>query len=53
LPHINENLADVTDGFVKRGGKHLLIDEVHKFKNWSLEIIPNANLNQSWYNADK
>lgn len=31
-------LSDLTDQFVKRGGKFLFIDEVHKYPNWSQEI---------------
>lgn len=31
-------LVDLTDCFVKYGGKHLYIDEVHKYKNWSREL---------------
>lgn len=31
-------IVDFADEFAKRGGKHLFIDEVHKYKNWSQEI---------------
>lgn len=31
-------LVDLTDSFVKYGGLHLYIDEVHKYKNWSREL---------------
>jgi len=31
-------LIDFADDFVKKGGKHLFLDEVHKYKNWSQEI---------------
>lgn len=31
-------LVDFTDEFVKKGGKYLFLDEVHKYKNWSQEI---------------
>ncbi len=31
-------LVDFADHFVKRGGKYLFLDEVHKYKNWSQEI---------------
>jgi predicted AAA+ superfamily ATPase len=31
-------LVDLADAFVKRGGKHLFIDEVHKYNNWSQEV---------------
>ncbi|MDR3235766.1 MAG: AAA family ATPase [Prevotellaceae bacterium] len=32
------HLVDLADRFAKRGGTHLLIDEVHKYPNWSQEI---------------
>jgi len=31
-------LVDFADEFVKRGGKYLFIDEVHKYLNWAQEI---------------
>ena len=31
-------LLDFVEKFHKMGGKHLFIDEVHKYKNWSREI---------------
>ena len=31
-------LVDLADDFVKYGGEHLYIDEVHKYKNWSREL---------------
>ena len=31
-------LVDFVDAFVKRGGNHIIIDEVHKYRNWSQEI---------------
>lgn len=34
----NNTLVEVADRFVKLGGKHLFIDEVHKYENWSQEI---------------
>ena len=34
----NNSLVDMTDDFVKRGGKYLFLDEVHKYKNWSVEL---------------
>lgn len=34
----NHNLLDLTDKFYKNGGKHLFLDEVHKYPNWSREI---------------
>ncbi len=32
------NLSDLADNFVKKGGKFLYLDEVHKYTNWSQEI---------------
>lgn len=32
------SLVSMVDDFVKRGGKHLFLDEVHKYPNWSIEI---------------
>lgn len=31
-------LTDVADQFFKNGGKHLFIDEIHKYKDWSVEL---------------
>ncbi|MFI3306182.1 MAG: AAA family ATPase [Rikenellaceae bacterium] len=31
-------LVDLADSFVKRGGKNLFIDEIHKYNNWSREL---------------
>lgn len=31
-------LTDLTDSFVKKGGKYLFLDEVHKYNNWAQEI---------------
>ncbi|MBR0038130.1 MAG: AAA family ATPase [Bacteroidales bacterium] len=31
-------LTDLADEFVKEGGSHLYIDEVHKYKGWSREL---------------
>jgi predicted AAA+ superfamily ATPase len=31
-------LIELIDDFVKRGGKYLLVDEVHKYANWSQEL---------------
>ena len=31
-------IVDFADEFVKRGGKYLFLDEVHKYNNWSQEI---------------
>ena len=34
----NHTLFDTADAFVKAGGTHLFIDEVHKYPNWSREL---------------
>jgi predicted AAA+ superfamily ATPase len=31
-------IVDFADDFVKRGGKYLFLDEIHKYRNWSQEI---------------
>lgn len=31
-------LVKLADDFVKKGGKHLFLDEVHKYPDWSVEI---------------
>jgi len=31
-------LTDMTDGFVKKGGRYLFLDEVHKYPNWVQEL---------------
>ena len=44
-------LVDFADEFVKRGGKYLFIDEIHKYGNWSQEVkniydyFPGLNMN--------
>ena len=32
------SLVDLADSFVKMGGKHLFIDEIHKYEGWSREL---------------
>lgn len=32
------NLVDLAEEFYRNGGKYLYLDEVHKYKNWSIEI---------------
>ena len=32
------NLVDLADYFVKMGGKHLFIDEIHKYEGWAREV---------------
>ena len=34
----NHTLLDTAEDFVKIGGTHLFIDEVHKYEKWSIEI---------------
>lgn len=34
----NNSLMELVDYFVKRGGKYLFLDEVHKYPNWSQEL---------------
>lgn len=34
----DHRLTVLVDDFVKRGGKHLFLDEVHKYPSWSQEI---------------
>lgn len=34
----DNKLINLVDRFVKRGGKYLFLDEVHKYANWSVEI---------------
>jgi len=34
----NNSLVSLVDKFVKHGGKHLFLDEVHKYPNWSQEV---------------
>lgn len=33
-----QNLVDFVDDFVKKGGKKLFIDEIHKYPNWAQEL---------------
>ncbi len=34
----DNKLIDLADSFVARGGKHLFVDEVHKYSDWAVEI---------------
>jgi len=34
----NHRLTDVADEFYKNGGKRLFIDEIHKYRDWSVEL---------------
>ena len=33
-----KNIVELADQFVKKGGTHLFIDEIHKYPNWSIEL---------------
>lgn len=35
---VEHRLLDLADLFVKQGGKHLFIDEIHRYKDWSKEL---------------
>lgn len=35
---VEHRLLDLADTFVKMGGKYLLIDEIHKYPDWSKEL---------------
>ena len=35
---IDNSLVSLADSFSKNGGTHLLLDEVHKYQNWSREL---------------
>ncbi|MBP1629910.1 MAG: family ATPase [Bacteroidetes bacterium] len=35
---VDNRIIDLTDQFVKHGGKYLFIDEIHKYKDWSKEL---------------
>lgn len=34
----DHRLLDLADAFVKRGGRYLFIDEIHKYKDWAKEL---------------
>lgn len=34
----DHRLLELADSFVKQGGKHLFIDEIHRYKDWSKEL---------------
>jgi uncharacterized protein len=34
----DNRLVQLADAFVRQGGKYLLLDEVHRYRNWSVEI---------------
>ena len=35
---VDHRITQLADDFVKRGGKYLFIDEIHKYKDWSKEL---------------
>ena len=35
---INSSIYDIATEFVRLGGKVIVIDEIHKYKNWALEL---------------
>ena len=35
---INSSIYDIADEFVLLGGKVIVIDEIHKYKNWAIEL---------------
>lgn len=34
----DHRLLDLADAFVKRGGRYLFVDEIHKYKDWAKEL---------------
>lgn len=34
----SNTIAGLADDFVKEGGRHLIIDEIHKYEGWSREL---------------
>lgn len=38
LYFVDHTLVELADNFSKQGGAHLLIDEIHKYTNWSREL---------------
>jgi len=35
---INSSIYDIADEFIRLGGKVIVVDEIHKYKNWANEI---------------
>lgn len=35
---VNNKLVDLAELFVKKGGRYLFIDEIHKYENWAREL---------------
>ena len=38
LYFVDHTLVELADRFVKQGGEHLVIDEIHKYSGWSREL---------------
>ncbi len=38
LYFVDHTLASLADDFVKQGGQHLVVDEIHKYVGWSREL---------------
>lgn len=38
LYFVDHSLVELADTFVKRGGEHLIVDEIHKYSGWSREL---------------
>ena len=38
LYFVDHTLVELSDRFVKQGGEHLVIDEIHKYSGWSREL---------------
>jgi predicted AAA+ superfamily ATPase len=35
---VNSSIYDIADEFVRLGGKVIVIDEIHRYKNWAMEL---------------
>lgn len=35
---VNNKLVDLAEQFVRKGGKYLFVDEIHKYENWAREL---------------
>ena len=38
LYFVDHTLVDLAERFVKQGGEHLVVDEIHKYAGWSREL---------------
>lgn len=45
----NHTLVDTAERFYRIGGRHLFIDEVHKYENWSREVKDIYDLHRDLY----